>query len=554
MHSDSIRIYVLGILASAVIEANASGQTELFTFKAHAFDDIGKFGFSVAGAGDVDGDGFADVVVGQPLAEATDSFDRGAVYLFSGKDGLEIYFTKNYDNQIGWSVCPMGDLSNSGHSDFAFGSAQEDYCDGSIPQTVLKVVDGASLLTAFTIYGPSGYGSSKVYFGAAIDGGADINGDGVNDLVMISMSSAGGFYRAISGATGADIYNVWDPFLTNDMRIVGDIDGDGLADVILCEKYVAKILSGPTANLIFSVPDNGFNSRVAPLGDINLDGIPDFAVTDFVANNNDGKVDVYSGSNAQLMYSVPALVAGGALGSSIDSIGDVNGDGIPDFAAGVPYANLPGIHEGGVQVHSGQNGALLALLHGKNNDDIFGYSVRGAGDVNGDGISDLIVGAPRDVEMGNWDKGTATVFSFANGLQQFGRGVNGCNGAEVLNTHAQPKVNTPGFDISCTNAPPSALGLALIGNVQIENGSDIFGIGITIYVDVYQSTELFGFDIYSSAGGFADVNAPIPNDPTLVGKTYFAQTIWLWPTGIPGCVPSPYYLSCSDGLAITIQQ
>ncbi|MBI3818476.1 MAG: FG-GAP repeat protein [Planctomycetes bacterium] len=557
MHFDSIKIVILSGLAFAAVATRASGQTELFTFTPHLGDAVGSFGFSVAGAGDTDGDGFDDLVVGQALGDSSAIFDRGGVYLFSGWDGSQKYFVKDYENQIGWSVCRMGDLAHNGNSDFAFSSAQEDYCDITFPPTILKVIDGATLTAAFTFNGPNGGGFGQVFFGKSIDGGADIDGDGTNDLVMTFTGFPGAgtpYYRAISGATGADIYHILDPQVAGDIRIVGDIDGDGLADIILTKNIVAEVRVGVAANLLFTVPGYGAYSRVSPAGDVNLDGIPDFAVSDVSANSNKGKITIYSGGSAQPLYVMSGLAPGGRFGSSMDVVGDINNDGIADFAGGAPYASLFGIHTGGVQVHSGANGSLLAILRGKNIQDSFGFSLRGAGDVNGDGLADLIVGSPGEISYSNWDQGTATVVSFAKGLQQFGTGLDGCDGPETLNSHFQPKINSLGFDITCTNAPPSALGLALIGNAQIANGNDIFGIGIPIYVDVFQSTDLFGLDIYSSPSGFADVNTPIPNDPTLVGKTYFAQTIWLWPTGIPGCVPSPYYLSCSHGLAITIQQ
>ncbi|MFQ5694327.1 MAG: integrin alpha, partial [Nitrospinota bacterium] len=104
------------------------------------------------------------------------------------------------------------------------------------------------------------------------------------------------------------------------------------------------------------------------------------------------------------------------LGSSVAAAGDVDGDGFADVIVGAPLAN-PGLHAdaGSAFVFSGASGKRLLRLDGLLSGDALGSSVAGAGDVDGDGFADLIVGAPLADPNGNADSGSAFVFSGATG-------------------------------------------------------------------------------------------------------------------------------------------
>ncbi|MBI3819017.1 MAG: hypothetical protein HY286_10035 [Planctomycetes bacterium] len=136
------------------------------------------------------------------------------------------------------------------------------------------------------------------------------------------------------------------------------------------------------------------------------------------------------------------------------------------------------------------------------------------------------------------------------GLQQSGTGTPGCLGPHTIWGNYSPKVNSPNFRLTCTQCPPNTLGLGLVGDVPDTLGSDPFGIGLTLYISI-ASTELLTFDFISDAFNNGRALAPIPNDPSLIGKKYYAQAIWYWATG---CVPSSLSLSSSNAIEITIQQ
>jgi hypothetical protein len=111
-------------------------------------------------------------------------------------------------------------------------------------------------------------------------------------------------------------------------------------------------------------------------------------------------------------------------------------------------------------------------------------------------------------------------------------------------------INSPAFAFTCDNAPPSSLGLCLVANAQDAAGSDPFGIGVLLHVNLFAATEVLAFDFPSDALGSAlTTGTGIPNDPFLVGQTYYAQALWVWAT----CALPPFDLSTSKGLAITIR-
>ncbi len=135
------------------------------------------------------------------------------------------------------------------------------------------------------------------------------------------------------------------------------------------------------------------------------------------------------------------------------------------------------------------------------------------------------------------------------GLANYGSGTPGCEGPQRMDANEAPKQNASTFVLLTDRVPPSTLGLGLVTDLQDLAGSDPFGIDVQLHVDLLAATELIPLDMLSDAAGHGSVSVPIPNDPLLVGRTYYAQSLWAWLS----CTPSAFGLSTSDGLEIVVQ-
>jgi len=208
--------------------------------------------------------------------------------------------------------------------------------------------------------------------------------------------------------------------LGNILDSVGDLTGDGIPEIVACGSGLARVLSGVDGSTVYSNygtnPTDGFGGSLAVLGDVDGDGVSDFAVGASGVDNsltNQGAVFVYSGQAGALIYSVYGSSAGDALGWALAALGDVNADGIGDFAVGsiADYA----------LVLSGVDGSLIWTLTSPTKPLFFGRSLGGGGDVDADGVPDVVVG-----DIYSWygikDGGAACVFSGATGalLHEFG--------------------------------------------------------------------------------------------------------------------------------------
>lgn len=137
------------------------------------------------------------------------------------------------------------------------------------------------------------------------------------------------------------------------------------------------------------------------------------------------------------------------------------------------------------------------------------------------------------------------------GIQAYGTGTPGCAGPHLLAAHSTPKLNNPYFALTCSNAPPSALGIAIYSTGQDLTGSDSLGIGTLSHIQ-FLGSPLDWSDLLSTPQGTATVKLPIPGASALAGTTVFAQAFWLW-SGAHACPQLPNGISSSNGLQLVIQ-
>ncbi len=216
----------------------------------------------------------------------------------------------------------------------------------------------------------------------------------------------------------------------------GDVNNDGyedyivgapLSDLVGTDTGVAKVYSGANGSLLymkFGISSTfGFNHTgrsVAGAGDVNGDGFDDFIIGSPQGSPfgvfRAGEALVYSGFDGQLLRVFRGFAMDDQLGFSVTSVGDMDGDGLADVAIGAPVADPIGVDRAGVAyVYSPQTGNLIYAFIGHGTSERLGTSVSGAGDVNGDGVPDIIIGAPGASPQGHTSAGSAFVYS---GLDQ----------------------------------------------------------------------------------------------------------------------------------------
>jgi hypothetical protein len=337
------------------------------------------------------------------------------------------------DNRFGTTLAAFGDIDLDGVGELAA---------ASFPCGV-----GCGMAEARFLAGDTGQmlnrvGNPSIFFGNLLTGIGDVDQDGHGDLVIGHWAEL----TAYSGRSAAPLYSFRGPHASNMQSVanLGDLDGDLIPELAVGDIGANRVwvLSGADGALRFFLEPNPatctFGRSVAGLGDVSGDGIPDILVgsnrTNLNFPNVGGAVWLFSGRDGSLIYFRSSAAAVEGLGWSVAGMGDIDGDQVPDFAAGGlmalsscfsgsiygEFGTAQFYGPGLVRVYSGATGTVLFEHYGLQLSDQFGIRVAGGGDFDADGVPDLAVGANQFPNGGQG--GYVRVFSGATGqlLKHFG--------------------------------------------------------------------------------------------------------------------------------------
>lgn len=395
---------------------------------------VGRFGQAISGAGDVDGDGREDVLVGS---------SDGTVKVLSGLDGSTLRtFHKNPVNTnasyLGWSLDDAGDFNDDGYPDFLIGArAHGNISVGELGYAIVVSGHPSCDGEAFGADCPGGSDACALWivcgatqgdaFGHAVANAGDVNGDGTTDILVGAPGTfnvSGGFAGLYSGADGALLWGragVPPANLGYSLDGLGDVSGDGNPDFIVGAPSARKgrktaigratVYSGSNFKALFQVKGKRTGDQVgysvSSAGLVDSDDRPEVLLSFQKGGKKPfkfwGEVQVLRGNGSKILTTNGVTPVGGT-GVAVKGLGDVNGDGVDDFAAGSPRSGL-GPFRGEVVVYSGrgredEDGEVFFVYTAQRNSDGTGYAI-GSAEVTLDGRPDVIVSSPDD-SGGGW--------------------------------------------------------------------------------------------------------------------------------------------------------
>jgi hypothetical protein len=424
--------------------------TNGFVINGTAYADY--LGSAVSGAGDVNGDGVDDLIIGAPGvdtsyddgSEVFDYTNAGAIYVIFGKpsgstfsasldlstldgsNGFEVYSTDS-NGGAGTSVSGAGDINGDGVDDLLIGAPGVNgfdvyagpFSDAGAAYVVFGKSSGSSFPASLDLSGLDGSngfaiigGNEYGYAGTSVSDAGDVNEDGIDDLLIGApgtndyYDNSGSAYvvfgktdafassldlAGLDGSNGFVINGYYEnQYLGTSVSGAGDINGDGIDDLIIGSPYDGSFSRG-VSYVIFGQMDE-FSSSINAY-DVN-------------------------GTNGFAIVGSPGDLAG----SAVSGVGDVNGDGIDDLLIGAPGADSYDYNNvGSSYVVFGKTSSFSNymnvndldgyvngfVINGYDENESSGFSVSGAGDINGDGVTDLLIGAPS--QIGESMPGTAYV-------------------------------------------------------------------------------------------------------------------------------------------------
>jgi hypothetical protein len=361
--------------------------------------------------GDIDGDGGADFALGQALGGGVElrSGATGRVLIAIPDPGLNALYAT--------ALARIADLDGDGLDDLAVGSSHRLQVGSAGFVELRSTLDGA-LLARFP-------GPTDRSFGYAVEALDDLDGDGLEDLVVgdpenFSEPDGPTSVHAVSSADGAILWSVERPSaerIGRTLARLADLDGDGLDEVATSVAPLGAaavlVLSGADGQVLRAIPhpSNGFGARLERIGDLDGDGFDELAVSSLmeeVGPGRTGVVRIHRSVDGTLVRVLRPVGPHGAFGAGL-AAGDLDGDGTPDVVVGqsILEAVVFEGNRGAVLAFSGAGGRLLFQRLGDSPMSELGNALAFLGDADGDGTREVVATGLFDAHFSAFGHGIA---------------------------------------------------------------------------------------------------------------------------------------------------
>ena len=392
-------------------------------------EDFDGFGMSLAVLDDLNGDGISEFAVGAYCTDRMGHINGGSVTAFDGATGQIRWMTNgdSEDERLGHCMDRLGDINGDGVCDIVVGAYRDRL--GGLKSGSVHVLDGFTGARLYTVVEDE----DGAEFGKSIAVISDINGDGHHEWIAGAwLSNNNGTHSGKvslhSGIDGKKLRTWAGPansFYGQSVARIGDITGDSKDEFAIGGP---RAVNGSKRVGIVAIIDGGNGDRLARLqgtstsnfgwwiagpGDLDKDGVPDILIgapDDDRGEQDAGSITTISGRTQDVIYEVLGTSAREGLGWFVGPAGDVDGDGRPEYLVGSPRHEARGTETGAMRLFRGRDGEPMVSWLGWSEFDKLGAVAMPFSDVNGDGQMDWLIGSPEAGADLAFEPGAASVF------------------------------------------------------------------------------------------------------------------------------------------------